>query len=59
MKAADKDVKYTSSDTTLATVDKNGTVRVQKTAKIGEKVTITVTTSDGHCTDQLVVTVTP
>ncbi|MBP3270061.1 MAG: Ig-like domain-containing protein [Bacteroidales bacterium] len=52
--ATNKGIKYTSSDTKVATVDANGTVTGVKKGKA----TITVTTEDGGKTDKCEVTVT-
>ena len=56
--ATNKGVTWSSSDTTLATVDSNGKVTANTTGKAGPAV-ITVTTDDGGIYDECVVAVQP
>lgn len=45
--SVNKTLKWTTSDETIATVSKSGTVKVSKTAKKGQKVTIKAQSTDG------------
>ena len=55
--AENKEITYTSSDETIATVDENGVVKVKDDATIGATVTITATSVDGNFTDTFTVKV--
>ncbi|MCR5788404.1 MAG: Ig-like domain-containing protein [Lachnospiraceae bacterium] len=56
-KVTDTGVSFRSSDTSVATVDKNGKVKVKKKIKAGTTVTICVASADGKQTAELLITV--
>ena len=56
-KYTDLSVSYRSSDTAVATVDKNGKIKIQKQAESGKTVTIYGVTADGQRSVEVLVTV--
>ena len=56
-KYTDLSVSYRSSDTSVATVDKSGKIKIQKQAESGKTVTIYGVTADGQRSVEVLVTV--
>ncbi len=56
-KYTDLSVSYRSSDTSVATVDKNGKIKIQKNAASGKTATIYGVTADGQRSVEVLVTV--